>query len=399
MSNQRQIPFLHWRPRKDGIATALWIPSPRLRRLGWKTRNIGTSADTDAAMTAAIALNREVAEWETNRGAVPQPARPARRTFADLVLAYKQSGEWAQLSDKTHREYDVRLRWLTDWAMDGRLFLDQLDKPMVVDLRDALLKPDEKGKAPSLHKAASIMRVLRLLLNWAVVREYIKASPMDKVRTPSPPSRQNAFLTDQIDEAAAEALKEGWDSISLALTLGLWSLQRRADLLAMTRMAWRPIENCHAADAAVLANHRGDVMGFRVFQQKTKAWVSCPIPPGLHERIEAAWSRSDFLLSDDDDRTRPYAEHTFQRRIRTALDAAGLAGMQFRDLRRSGMMLFNQLGAELPGITAISGHKVMGSKTILDTYMPANDRAACAAMATVLRTIAARQKKEEQANG
>ena len=398
MSNQRQIPFIHWRPRKDGIATAMWIPSPRLRALGWKTRNIGTDQDADAAMRAAIALNREVAEWQAKRGAAPQPARPARRNFGDLVHAYKASSAWSGLSDKTHREYDVRLRWLTDWAMDGTLFLDQLDKAMLLDLRDALLLPDAKGNPASLHKAASIMRVLRLLLNWAVVRDYIRSNPMDKITTPSPPSRINALLTDQVDEAAAQARADGLISIGLALTLGLWSLQRRADLLALSRMAWRPIENCHAADAAILANHRGDVMGFRLQQQKTKAWVTCPIPPSLHEQIEAAWARSDFLLSDDDDRTRAYAEHQFQRRIRATLDKAGLHGFQFRDLRRSGMMLFSQLGAELPGITAISGHKVMGGRTILDTYMPAHDRAACAAVATVMRTIAARERKD-QAHG
>lgn len=395
MSNQRQIPFFHWRPRKDGHATAMWIPSPRLRAMGWKTRNIGSDADADAAMVAAMALNRQVAEWEANRASIPQAPKPTRRNFADLVRAYKQSGEWSQLADKTHREYDVRLRWLTTWAMDGNLFLDQLDKPMVVDLRGALLKSTPDGKPASLHKAAAIMRVLRLLLNWAVLNNWLKDSPMDKVRTPSPSSRITSFLTDQVDEAAAAAKAEGMETIALALTVGLWSLQRRADLLAMTRMAWRPIENCHAADAAILANYRGDVMGFRLQQQKTKAWVTCPIPPFLHEQIEAAWGRSDFLLSDDEDRSRAYPEHLFQRRMRGVLDGVGLAGFQFRDLRRSGMMLFSQLGAELPGITAISGHKVMGGKSIIDTYMPAHDRAACAAIATVMRTLAAREKREQ----
>lgn len=397
MTNKRQIPFLHGQPRADGSTIFHWKPSPRLRKLGWKNRMLGT--DPDEAMRAAIALNKELADWQDNRGIVPQAGRPTRRSFGDLILGYKESSAWQQLADKTQREYDVRLRWLTDWAMDGRLFLDQLDKQMILDLREALLKPGEDGTPASLHKTASIMRVLRLLLNWAVVRSWITTSPMDKITTPTPRPRRTAFITDQIDEAAAAAKEAGRETIALALTVGLWSMQRRADLLALTRMAWRPIENCHAADAAVLANHRGDVMGFRVFQQKTKVWVTCPMPPHLHDMIEAAWDRSDFFLSDDDNRLRAYPEHQFQRRIRAALDDVGLQGFQFRDLRRSGMMLFNQLGAELPAITAISGHKVMGKTTILDTYMPAHDRAACAAVATVVRTLAAREQRKELGNG
>jgi hypothetical protein len=52
-----------------------------------------------------------------------------------------------------------------------------------------------------------------------------------------------------------------------------------------------------------------------------------------------------------------------------------LPHVQFRDLRRSGMVYGGELGVEIQFLTARSGHTVLGHKrTILDTYMPGNSR-------------------------
>ena len=395
MANRRQIPFLHWQPCSDGTQAAHWKPSPRLRKLGWKNRKLGIrhkagDAGDIAATAMALELNRQVEEWQDRHRNALSPKAPRRHNFTDLVTAYRASPEYENLAQSTRSEYESRLRFLVEWALDGRLPLSDLDSALVRDLKTELLA--NKG---SLYRAGGIMRVLRLLLNWAVAQSWIPANPADRVSIPSAPSRGTILLPEEIDRAATAAYELGYPSVGLGFVVGLWTLQRQSDLLAANRMMWRPIDNVAPADAAVLTNVRGDVMGLRLRQKKTGAWVDCPLPPFLHADIEAAFDRSQWLLPDDSHPDRACPPHLFQRRARMALRKAGLDHAQFRDTRRSGMTMLSDLGAELPGITAISGHAVLGRKTILDTYMPGNTRAACAAMATALRTMAARERKEE----
>lgn len=393
----RQIPFLHEQRRADGSSVWHWKPSPRLRKLGWTNRMLGT--DRASAIAWAIDLNRQLDEWEEARTGAAAPAVPKRRTFADLLAAYRQSPEYDALAPATQVEYEVRLRFLEAWALDGRLPLVQLDTQMVRDLKTALLAKDADGQGGSLHRAGAIMRVLRLLLNWSIAQGWLTVNPTDKIKIPTPPSRRTLLLESEVEALAAQLEENGFAAVGLGVILGLWTLQREEDLLAATRLNWRALDNVAPADAAVLANSKGNVMGLRLRQQKTGAWVDCPVPPFLHDRIEAAFKRGQYLIPDDADLSRPCPNYLFQRRIRAARADAGLMDRQFRDLRRSGMTMLSDLGASLPGITAISGHAVLGRKTILDTYMPGNTRAACAAMATALRTRTARQQKEGQADG
>lgn len=395
---KRQIPFLHAQAKADKSIVWHWKPSPRLRKFGWNNRCLGP--DRDSAILAALAINQQLAEWEAGASITTTRSAPRRHNFADLVTEYRRSAEYGLLRASTRREYETRLRFLQSWALDGKLALDALDRQMVRDLRAAILAPAADGKAASLYRAGSILRVLRLLLNWAKNEKgWLVTNPATDVAIPAAASRSTLLLPDEVAAAAAAAVALGFPSLGLGFTLGLWTLQRESDLLALNRMAWRAFDDLAPADRAVLANPAGTVMGFRLRQLKTGKWVDCPVPPFLHDRIEAAFATSQWLLPDDLQTARACPDYLFQRRARKALASAGLNDRQVRDLRRSGMTMLSQLGAELPGITAISGHAVLGRKTILDTYMPGNTRAACAAMAQALRTLAAREAREGQGNG
>jgi hypothetical protein len=399
MTNRRQIPFLHGKRRADGRWSWHWKPSPRLRQMGWTNRTLGITYNrnpTAEITNQAIALNDELAEWETKGRAQAGPAplsAPRRWTMGDCIDAYLCDVEFTKNKDSTRREYEVRLRYLRHWAMDGDLRLDQLDTGMVRDLKAELLAPRADGKAASKHRAGAVMRVLRLLCNWAITQGRLGSNPTDHISVPAADARQIVLLPHEVDQAVGTAAEMGLPSLALAFQLALWTLQREGDLLALNRMSWRQIENAVPADAATLANPRGNVMGFRLRQQKTGAWVDCPVPPFLHGPIEEMFARSQWLLPDDLDPARAYPQYLLQRRARKALNAAGLERGQFRDLRRSGMTMLGDLGGVLQGITAISGHAVLGKKTILDTYMPPNTSLACATIATALRTLQARENR------
>lgn len=388
-----KIPFLHARRLAGGGVAWHWQPSPRLRKAGWANRLLGRSdgrAPSREIVEQALELNRQVESWDRGAAAVA-PARPVPRkwTFGDLVTAYKASSEWAELADATRREYDVRLRQLTWWADEGRLPVSQLDPQMVADLRAALM-------GASRFKCASTLRVLRLLLNWAKApaRRIITENVTDGVRIPGTPSRQAKLSLVQTEAVAVASERLGDHATALAIRVGFWSLQRRSDMLGLNRLAWRTFENLDPRDRPALAGERGDVRGFRLRQRKTGVWVDAPIPPMLHPAIDAAFVRSQWLFADPADPERPLHPKALERSARAALDAAGFPGHQFRDLRRSGMSWMKDMGALQSNVFAISGHAVMGKRSIVDTYMPPDTLAACAAVAAALRTLARIEQRE-----
>jgi hypothetical protein len=73
-----------------------------------------------------------------------------------------------------------------------------------------------------------------------------------------------------------------------------------------------------------------------------------------------------------------------------------LAGLQYRDLRRSGMCWMRDLGVQAAHIATQSGHKIGYTQAILDTYMPGDQRATAAGMAHALRARAERQSEADQ---
>ncbi|QNQ09294.1 phage integrase SAM-like domain-containing protein [Sphingomonas alpina] len=409
MPKQRQIPCLFARKLADGQTMWHWKPSARLRRAGFV--NVKLGYDHGPAVIQAMELNAQVVQWDKT-GATGDGAavlRPAPRVvrFAELMARYRASDAFTTLRASSRREYDTRLRQLDHWAMDGQLPVRDIDKQLVRDLRNGLVS------GHSIHRAASTLAVLRLLLAWAVREGIVRENAAVNCDIPERPSRRNVMNDAVMLAIVAAARRLKLPEVELGIDLAFWSLQRQADILALNRLAWREYDNVDRDHAALLANPRGRVMGFRLCQQKTAVWIDAPMPPQFHDRVETALSASPtgFLFQHPDDASQPMPDWMFQRRFKAARTAAAenatMAGnnalaeqinqCQFRDLRRTGMTFYSNMGARLPWITALSGHAVLGRKTILDTYMPGNTEGACACVATGIAGLQRRADREEQA--
>lgn len=385
MPKKNQIPFFDHQPLAGGRTGYYWRPSPRLRRAGFKVITLGT--DYRAAVLAAIEQNDRIAVWECsgNSSSSKTLAASPRRRWRDLVGAYKLSSAFTDLKPKSQREYGSRLATLTRWAMDGELLIALLDRPMVIDLRNALVDDGRR------HRTAALLRVLRVLLQFAADNGWIETNPAAGIDIPEAPSRKRILQPGDVEALAAAALTLGQPRFALAIRLGFWTFQRESDLLALGRLNWRELTDLPREAAAVLAGADGRVMGLRVQQAKTGAWVHVPVPLWLRADIEALGFDGPLL---------PYADWKAQRLFRQCAAAAGIDDATFRDLRRSGMVYYGELGVPLVFITAISGHAVLGAKrTILDTYMPGNARFAAqgVAMAVTRHLERERQARENEA--
>lgn len=399
-----KIPFLHGQKRTNGKTAWHWKPSPGLRKKGWSNRFLGDGEGKNPpadVVTKAFELNRQLESWklgfEVRANTTPIPKK---WLFSDLIDAYRASENYrTEIGDSTRKEYDSRIRQLTYWAQDGALPVRQIDQQMVKDLKAELLAPAEDGTAGSKHKCAAMLRVLRILMNFACGERIISANPTKGVPIPTPPSRIAKMEWREVEDIAAIARAKGDEDTAFLLELAFWSMQRRADLLQLNRLSWRTFEAVDPRDRGILVGTDAEVRGFRLLPQKTKKrtgkWVDAPMPPFMHERIAARFEKSQWLFPHPDDPSSPMPEHTAQRSIRALLDDAGYPDHQLRDMRRSGMSWFKDMGALQSNIFAISGHAVMGKTSIVDTYMPPDTKAACAAVAAVCRTMAAIEAREQ----
>lgn len=416
MPKKRQIPFLHVRTLADGTRQFDWKPSNALRSQGWQHVVLGSN-EADA-VREALAINARLATWRSGSRADAVPGTrdegPRLVRWDGLIARYRRSRDYQGCKPKTRTNYDGAIKLLTVWADDGRLIVRQIDYDMVQDLKRSL----EKGGS-SDHRTAALMRVLRLLLGFAEREGIIPrgSNPAREARIREPRARRHVLSLEAVELLAAAADAEGHPNLSLAILLGFWTVQRQGDLLGnFNRLAWRELNGIEARDAALLKGKGGKVMGFRHMPGKTEGssgvWVDAPVPPMLHDAIEAAWAKPALaggtLLRDDLDDAAPLTYWRLQRQWRDLrgaaaarlkaegrlLLAAEIEQGQFRDLRRSGQVYMRDAGAKKEWITSLSGHTLLARKSILDTYMPADTAAACAAMACALR-LRNRQMKEK----
>ncbi len=183
-------------------------------------------------------------------------------------------------------------------------------------------------------------------------------------------SRRHVWSPEAEDRFLAVASPE----MVLAYALHAYTAQRQSDLLAMT---W--------------AQYRGG--SIRLRQGKTGAWVEVPVHRELRKVLDAAPRVSTHILTDA--RGRPWRADAFRHHWRATTLAAGLDGLQNRDLRRTAMVRMAEAGATDIQIAAVSGHTIEETKKILETYIPRN---AAMARAAVERLEAAgpRPKPEHQ---
>ncbi|MGF7151278.1 hypothetical protein FHS96_004941 [Sphingomonas zeicaulis] len=406
-----------------------WQPSPALRKAGWKPLALGR--DIQQAIKVAIDRNRQVDAWRAG-GAKPKTVAKhvEAKTVGALITAFEKAkfrpaGEGG-LADNTQREYKSKLRTIEAWAEDGRTPLAAIDRKRVRVLRDALLTPIAEGPRKGEvrhHGAHATLRVLRTLLQFGVDEGWIAENPAINPGISTPPPR------DQVWSPAARAAIEdiagadGAPSLALTIALAPFFCQRQADMLHLSIGQYKEIPaymmDADVAETLARMHDDGRIMGIEIRQRKGKRWIGVPIVGPLRDRMEAeiakrkAEGKLQLFVDDRDGRawTRSSGQTAFQRRFAEMRDAAIAAAkkagdtalaaelddLQFRDYRRTGVVMLGELGLADHLIAAITGHSLDETKKILEVYMPRTT--GMAARAIALSTARAQPKTKEQANG
>lgn len=403
---------------RGGTVRHYWDPSPRLRQAGWKTLTLPN--DLSAAIVAARARNREVAEWQDGAAkpaAVEKFIKAA--TLGHGIKRYRAE-KLSTHSKKAQKADNSPLKRLEEWAGDQPM--SWITRDRVRKLRDAMC-PGGAGTAGH-SPAFKTLKKGRELFAW-FVREGIlpenTPNPFAEHGLVEPDPRQIVWEPDDVDAICAAADALGLHSIGFAVRIGTYTGQREGDLLLLNPKSWQEVtlrqlrfdKALHADLASDTGPDAGKVMGIRVRQSKGKRWIGAPIEGAMRAEIEAAVAAAEvrvagaavvdmraycLIVKDKGDNAgQAWGESDFQHRFKDVRDhaialaiAAGdqeraerLATLQFRDLRRTCVVTLGELGLDNAAISAITGHKLGTIEKILETYMPRTE--AMAARAVVAR--------------
>jgi hypothetical protein len=401
-----------------------WEPTPKERRAGWKTMTLG--GDLAAAITAARKRNEEIDTWKAGGAKPRQITRYVKAQTFGAVLTRYEKEKLSKVAPSTARVDMTQLNRLREWAGDQPV--RWITRQRVKALRDALC-PGGAG-TPGHNVAFKLLSMGRKVFAWYIDEdEPGLTNPFERFNLGTPEPRHHIWEPDDIAAFCRAADELGWHSIGFALRLATYNGQREMDILRLTKNDWKEITLRQLRfDQAVydqlksdIGPDAGKVMGIRVQQSKTKVWVVAPIEGDMRLEIEAAIAAADARMKAEsnlaaamivthDKGARPWGQRDFIARFNEvrahAIATAEREGnfelaerlrvLQFRDARRTCVVIIGELGLDDAGISAITGHKLATIKQILETYMPRTEAMAARAVVARIAPPTAKDEKKEQ---
>lgn len=251
-------------------------------------------------------------------------------TFEALCRSYFSGPDFRQLKPRSRKEY----RYYGDLMREqyGSLPIRGISRRFVLAFRDSM--QDRPARANQAIK------VLRVLLNYAVDRECLATNPARGVKALKMGEGWQPW-----PDAALEKAHDGFTGAPrIGFMLALYTGQRKADIL---NMRWNDID--------------GD--GIRVRQQKTGTELWIPLHPTLRAELAKVERKGMFIVCRQDGR--PYTETGFYRPWRTQQDKLGLAQLPMHGLRKNATQTLFEAGCTPQEVQAITGH---ASLQVLEHY-------------------------------
>jgi len=259
-------------------------------------------------------------------------------TVGALVSQYKASSDFTGRRDRTRKDY---LRYLgMIEAKFGDMPIEALSDPRVrgdfKEWRDSM--------AATPRKADLAWSVLARVFSVAKDRGKIAANPCERGGRLYAVDRTDAIWTDHQIEIALAGFPE---RLRWVLVLAIWTGQRQGDIL---RLPWS------AYDGAAIS----------LRQSKTGRRVRIPVGQPLREMLAAIKKRGPIILTSSDDK--PWTSDGFRSSWGRAIEAAGITGVRFNDLRGSAVTRLAEAGCTVPEIAAITGHSLATVEGVLDRH-------------------------------
>ncbi len=340
--------LFYWQPKAHYLVAGKWLKCPFVTM-----RLPDTQSD---AVVKAEKMNAELDAW---RNGLERDNRSEEGSFDWLICEYKKGNWFKELGDRTRKEYGYILEAIRSVLRRG-------------NIRNAPAKEYDKKSARVLlrnfqetpRKLQLVAAISRIVFNYGIELGEVDEghNPFDKLKIRKRPAREILWLDmehenplHKIMTMRSKAMEMGMESISQAIDLGLWTAQRQGDILSLP---WGKF----------------DGQKIKLRQNKTGAWVEIPVMPQL--KI-ASWKRKATIILISERTGSPYTKDHFGDIFREVRKAASIEDeLQYRDLRKTSIVMLAMSGCTDTEITAISGHTNSEVSDILETYLPRNTRMA-----------------------
>jgi integrase len=280
-------------------------------------------------------------------------ARVGPGTIDEVIVNFYRSTDFAKLKASTRK---VRRNML-------ERFREQHGKKRVALLTPAHIKAILGDMAERPGAANGLLKALRVLLRHAVDMGLLRDNPARNVRKFAVDSEGFHSWTDD-DLAAFEARHERGSKARLALSLLLYTGQRRSDIV---RMGWQHIN--------------GELLS--VIQDKTGVMLRVPMHPRLVATIEnMPRNNLTFLLTEVG---APFSAAGFGNWFRDRCNEAGLPHCSAHGLRKACATRLANAACTTEQIKAVTGHKTL-SEVARYTKAADQERNAKQALANLLRS-------------
>jgi integrase len=272
-------------------------------------------------------------------------SRTTPGSFNALVVAYYGSGEFLGLAESTRR---ARRNILERFRVEhGPKQLKGLGRIHIKHILDQNKKRESRNH---------LLKVLRGVLKYAVDQQMLAANPADGIKKIKNQS-DGHHTWSEAEIAQFQNRHPLGSKAALALALGLYTAQRKGDVL---KMGWQHVN--------------GDSIAVR--QEKTKKSLTLELHPKLKAAL-ASVPRTNltFLVTEWG---RPFTSPGFGNWFRDRCHEAGLPHCSFHGLRKAAATRLANAGCTAEQIKAITGHASLAE---VARYTKAADQARLAQQA------------------
>lgn len=256
-------------------------------------------------------------------------------TFGGLCIEYQQSYEFKSLRATTQKEYR-RVIGKLEPMIKAETPIKYITRQVGLAIRDKHLGTPRTAKY--------YLQVLNVLLGFAVDRAILSENPCAGIRMPSSKARREFWGREEIQlilDNADETVRTGF-------LMALYTGQRRNDIISCM---WSQY----------------DGRAFKFKQSKTGVTVHVPCAEPLRQHLNGLDRKNcTHLLTDKSNQ--PISTNAFRLRFERLKAELGIEGLQFRDLRRTAVIMLAEAGCSVPEIAAITGHTINQTQKIIDTY-------------------------------
>lgn len=369
-------PNVRRRSRADGSVRLWWEPPARARALALALAPVALDPERPTwSAREAERLNRKVAEALAGGGV---RRAGGGRTMAALIADYQGSSIWTdKLKPKTRESYGKNFRLIeAKWGGDR---VADFEKSVMWTWYQTLRKSTGPSQAVALMRAMSLLFSHAERIGW----RGEGSNPCARLSLSIPRGRRRVASWDEFDRLTAAADRLGLGSVALAAMLSLFAGQRQTDVILAERAEF------------VQAPDRGRWI-WQLVRSKRGNHGAIELHPELVARLQAALDaagpRQTRLLIDERS-GQPYDEGLFQRRwrlVRAAAIADGgasLAGLHFRDLRRTFGVLARAGGASQDDTADVLGNSAARNAWLADVYMAPQLETASRAAEAIRRPV------------